>query len=315
MRKKVLVVGSYVADLMGRAPHLPEPGETVKGRYFKVGPGGKGFNQCIAAKKAGAEVDFISKIGNDPFGRLAIDYLAENHIFTDRLIISETEPSGTALIIVDDRTSQNLIAVFPGACDTISADEVTGMVPALEMADIVVLQSEINVSALKQVIHICKSMGKKIIYNPAPYQFLEDSYLDGLFLICPNEIEAGLLTGVSVNSVAGAVEAARILFEKNICNVVITLGGKGAIYYTAGIATHFFPYSVNALDTTGAGDAFVGALAASLSQDDSLMEAVKFANAAAALSVQKIGTSVAMPSSDEIRALMQRDHPGINQIE
>ncbi len=315
MNKQVIVVGSYVADLMGRAPHLPIPGETVKGKYFKIGPGGKGFNQCIAAKQAGADVKFISKIGKDNFGELAISYLKEKNIVADSVIISDTEPSGVALIVVDDQTSQNLIAVFPGACDTISPDEVKNMVPDLLMADIVVLQSEINLPALKQIIDICKHHRKDVIYNPAPYQFIEDSYFDGLFLICPNESEASLLTGVSIHSVEDAIEAAKILAKKNVQHVIITLGGNGAVYYKDEAATHFLPYKVNVLDTTGAGDAFVGSLAAALSQNDSLIEAIKFANAAAALSVQKIGTSVAMPDLNEIRMFMDSNYAEILRVD
>lgn len=309
MNKKVLIIGSFVADLMGRAPRLPGPGETVKGDFFKIGPGGKGFNQSIAAKQAGADVKFISKIGKDNFGELAVSYLKEKNIVADSVIISDTEPSGVALIVVDDQTSQNLIAVFPGACDSISPDEVKNMIPDMLVADIVVLQSEINLTALRQIIDICKQRRKDVIYNPAPYQFLEDRYFDGLFLICPNESEASLLTGISINSITDAIEAAKILAKKNIQHVIITLGSNGVVYYKDETATHFLPHNVNVLDTTGAGDAFVGSLAAALSRNDSIIEAIKFANAAAALSVQKIGTSVAMPELNEIQSFIV-NNPG-----
>ena len=231
MIQKIVVAGSYVADLMGRTPRLPKPGETVKGDTFKIGPGGKGFNQCIAAKLAGADVAFISKIGRDSFGDLALDYLREKRIPTDGVIISDKEPSGVALIVVDDRTSQNLIAVIPGACDTISSEDVEKMRPELSAAGFVVLQAEINLPALKKIIGICRDNNKKIIYNPAPYQEIEETFLDGLFIICPNESEASLLAGITVESVADAVTAAKILAQKNIQHVIITLRRRSASHH------------------------------------------------------------------------------------
>ena len=314
MTQKVTVVGSYVVDLMARTPHMPEKGETVKGIFFKMGPGGKGFNQCIAAHKAGADVSLITKIGKDPFGKMALDMFNQLSIDSSSIIQSDTEQSGIAIIVVDQESSQNQIVVVPNACETISLDEIYNHESLITQSSFVIMQLEINLDVIKETIKICSENNIKIIFNPAPWQKIDDSFIKGIFLVCPNEVEASLLTGIQTNSIENAAKAALNLHEKGAENVVITLGGRGVILCEAGKITHFSAHQVPMLDTTGAGDSFIGALAASLSRGNSLTEAVQFANAAAALSVQKLGTSVAMPERQEIEDLLHRSTITIKSI-
>jgi len=300
MKKKILVFGSFVVDLMARTPHLPVPGETVKGSMFKMGAGGKGFNQCVAAHKAGADVTMVTKLGQDAFAEVALGTMRELGMDMSRILYSETEPTGSALIMVDETTSQNEIVVVLGSCNTITDQEVDSLRDILLECDYVLTQLETNVSAIERLVQLANETNTKVILNTAPVQPVSDEVLSNVELITPNEVEAEILSGIIIDSKANADKAADWFFEKGVKNVLITLGGRG-VYIATDEKRGIIPaYKVNAVDTTGAGDAFNGGLIAALAEGKDLWEAAAFANALAALSVQKLGTTPSMPTREEI---------------
>ena len=297
---KVTVFGSFVVDLMGRTPHLPVPGETVKGSMFKMGPGGKGFNQGVAAHKAGADVTMVTKLGRDTFAGVALAAMDEIGMKKDRILYSDSVETGAALIMVDENTSQNEIVVVLGSCDTITDEEVESISDELAQSEYLLTQLETNVSATRKVISLAKQLGVKVILNTAPVQPVEDEIYDGLYMITPNEVEAEILTGIVIDSKENADKAADFFFAKGVQNVLITLGGRG-VYIATNEKREILPaYTVNAMDTTGAGDAFNGGLVAALAEGKDIWQAADFANALAAISVQRLGTTPAMPWRSEI---------------
>lgn len=304
---KVAVFGSFVVDLMGRTPHLPVPGETVKGSMFKMGPGGKGFNQGVAAHKAGADVTMVTKLGKDSFANVALDAMKELNMKQDYVFVTEEAETGCALILVDENTSQNEIVVLLGACNTITDDEVDSLTNTLKDSEYLLTQLETNVSATNRVIDIAHKNHTKVILNTAPVQPIEDEVLKKVYLITPNEVEAEILTGIPVDSKENADKAADWFFEKGVENVLITLGGRG-VYIATNEKREIIPaYHVEAIDTTGAGDAFNGGLVAALAEGKNLWEAAAFANALAAIAVQRLGTTPAMPTREEIEQFIKEN--------
>lgn len=306
MKNKTVVFGSFVVDIMGRSPHLPIIGETVKGNLFKIGPGGKGFNQCVAAHKSGADVTMITKLGKDSFADIALNAMHDLHINSNRIFISDEASTGVALIMVDENTSQNKIIVIPGACDTITGEEIASTTDTLENCKYLLTQLETNISSIEKVIDIAYKKGVNIILNPAPAQNIDDKLLAKVTLITPNEVEAEILTGIPITSKQSADQAAEWFFSRGVKNVLITLGKRGVYISSNGKSDIIPAYSVHAVDTTGAGDAFNGGLLTALSEGKDLWEAAKFANALAAISVQKIGSCPSMPTREEIDNFMLR---------
>ncbi len=304
---KVTVFGSFVVDLMGRTPHLPVPGETVKGSMFKMGPGGKGFNQGVAAHKAGADVTMVTKLGKDSFANVALDAMKELNMKQDHVFVTEEAETGCALILVDENTSQNEIVVLLGACNTITNDEADSLTDVLKDSEYLLTQLETNVSAVDRIIDIAYRSSTKVILNTAPVQPIDDEILKKVYLITPNEVEAEILTGIPVDSKENADKAADWFFEKGVENVLITLGGRG-VYIATKEKREIIPaYHVEAIDTTGAGDAFNGGLVAALAEGKDLWEAAAFANALAAIAVQRLGTTPAMPTREEIDSFMKEN--------
>lgn len=305
MAKKVTVFGSFVVDLMARTPHLPAPAETVKGSLFKQGAGGKGFNQGIAAHKAGGDVAMVTKIGRDSLGKVATDAMDLVNMPKDYLFYHDSEPTGVALILVDENTSQNEIVIVSGACATITDEDIASVADRIKESEYVLLQLEVNQDANEKVARLAKENGVKVIVNTAPYQdIMNEEFLKGVWLVTPNEVEAEEMTGVKVDSIESADKAAAIMMEKGIQNVLITLGSRGVYINTNGKSEIVPAYRVKAVDTTGAGDAFNGGLLCALSEGKTLAEAARFANALAALSVQKLGTTPSMPTRAEIDAFL-----------
>lgn len=298
--KRALVFGSFVVDLMSRTPHLPKPGETVKGSLFRMGPGGKGFNQGVAAHKAGANVIMCTKLGRDSFAKVATDAMDELYMNTDYVLYSDDTETGSALIMVDEKTSQNEIVVVLGACNTITDNEVESLIPVLEESEYVLTQLETNVSAIYKLIDLAHDHGVKVILNTAPVQEINNEIYKKIDIITPNEVEAEILTGIRIDSLEEAKEAAKWFRNHGVKEVIITLGGRG-VFVSSNDRDEIIPaYNVEAIDTTGAGDAFNGGLLAALSEGKDIWNAVMFANALAALSVQKLGTTPSMPTRNEI---------------
>lgn len=308
MAQKVTVFGSFVVDLMARAPRLPVPGETVLGSFFKQGAGGKGFNQGIAAHKSGGDVTMITKLGRDSLAAVATDAMDSVGLSKDHLFYSETEPTGVALISVDENTSQNEIIIVPGACATISDEDIASVAERIKESAYLLLQLEVNQDANEKVAAMAKAAGVKVIVNTAPYSPVTDEFLSGCYLVTPNEVEAEELTGICVSDLESADKAAKVFKDKGVQNVVITLGSRGVYVNEDGKSEIVPAYKVNAIDTTGAGDAFNGGLLTALSEGKTIGEAAHFANALAAISVQRIGTTPSMPTRAEIDKFLE-EHP------
>ncbi|MFJ5717854.1 ribokinase [Neobacillus sp. NPDC093127] len=297
---KVTVVGSYVVDLMCKTPKMPKIGETVLGGPFKMGPGGKGGNQGVAVARLGGEVTMVTKVGKDEFGALARENFNNEKINTNYIFEDEEESTGAALIAVDS-SSENMIIVALGACGNLSREDVEQAEKEIAESKVVLVQLETNIEAVEAAIEIANKYCVPVILNPAPYQQFPQKFLQKIQYITPNETEGSLLTGIEIVDEESALQAALKLNKWGVPNVIITLGKKGCYLYTKESGGELISgFSVNALDTTGAGDAFNGGLAFSLANGYPLRKALSYANATAALSVTKLGTAPAMPYKEEV---------------
>jgi ribokinase len=306
MKQMVTVFGSFVVDLMARAPHLPTPGETVRGSLFKQGAGGKGFNQGIAAHKAGGEVVMITKVGNDSLAKVAYEAMDAVGLSKEHVFVNEEVATGTALVCVGEDSGQNQIIIVPGACNTITEEDLAEVRELIESSAYVLLQLEVNQDANERVARMAKEKGVRVIINTAPYQPMEDEFLKGAYLVTPNEVEAEEFTGIAVKDLESADRAAAVFFAKGVENVLITLGSRG-VYLATKDRSEIIPgFRVDAIDTTGAGDAFNGGLLAALSEGKELRQAIPFAQAVAALSVQRLGTTASMPTREEIDTFLSQ---------
>lgn len=307
MKPRITVMGSFIVDLMARAPRLPVPGETVKGTRFKIGPGGKGANQGVAAARAGAEVCMITKIGRDAFADIALNSFRHEGMDLAFVMQDEANPTGTALIMVDENSSENQILVTIGACDHITPEEIEAARDNIEQSAVLLTQLETNLEAVLQAVRIAHAKGVTVILNPAPApaQPLPDGLLSMVDILTPNETEAEVLSGVKIATRTDAGRAAMALKDRGVGLVIITLGSKGALVVRDGPPQLVEPWPVKVVDTTGAGDAFNGGLACALAEGRDVMPAVSFANATGALSVTRLGTAPAMPYRHEIERLLQ----------
>ena len=304
MKQKVTVFGSFVVDLMARTPHLPVPGETVRGSLFKQGAGGKGFNQGIAAHKAGGDVVMITKVGKDSMANVAFDAMDAVGLSKEYVFVNEEVGTGIALISVDENTSQNEIVIVPGACNTITDEDLAKVEEHIKSSAYVLVQLEVNQDANEKVAKLAKENGVRFIINTAPYQPMTDEFLCGAYLVTPNEVEAEEITGIPVKDLESADKAAKVFFEKGVENVLITLGSRG-VYVATKEESRIIPcFKVDAVDTTGAGDAFNGGFLTALSEGKDLWEAARFGQALAAISVTRMGTTPAMPTREEIDAFL-----------
>jgi ribokinase len=307
MSNNVLVMGSFVVDLAFRAARLPAWGETLMGSSFALGPGGKGSNQAVAAARAGASVQFLSKLADDTFGKLARDTWAAEGIDAS-LVGASTTPTGAAAILIDAAHGENAIIVVPGACFTLTPAEVEAATSAITSAAVFLTQLELPLDAVETGLHIARDAGVPTIFNPAPAPEhpLPDSLIALADYFVPNETEAALLTGMPVETIAQAEAAADSLLERGARNVILTLGARGSLLRTAGGKSTSIPpfHAGPVVDTTGAGDAFCGAFAASLAAGRPAAESARFASAAAGISVTRPGTAPSMPCRVEIAALL-----------
>ena len=295
----IVVVGSSNTDMIIKVPHLPKPGETILGGEFTKAAGGKGANQAVAAARAGGKVTFIAKVGDDIFGESAVVGFREDKINVDCVLKDPIAPSGVAQIFVAE-DGENCIAVASGANANLSVEDIRSSAEKIQSANILLTQLETPIATITEAVKIAKENNLTVVLNPAPAQPLPDNLLSLLSLITPNETEAELLTGIKVVDKASAALASEVLREKGVESVIITLGSKGAFVDNNGEQYIVSGFEVKAVDTTGAGDVFNGALTVALSEKKSFREAVKFANAAAALSVTKLGAQPSIPKISEI---------------
>jgi ribokinase len=302
-KRSIYVVGSSNTDMVIKASKLPAPGETVMGGDFLMNPGGKGANQAVTAARLGGEVTFVTKVGNDVFGKQAVRLFQRENINTLYIARDTNHPSGVALINVD-ASGENCITVAPGANSHLKALEVEAALEIMSDPAIILLQLEIPLNTVKYTIRRSFEKGLKVVLNPAPAQPLPDDIFSCIYLLTPNESEAELLTGVKVTDEESAKTAASILKERGLENVIITLGSKGAYLLTDTMGKLIAAPPVTAVDTTAAGDCFNGALAVALAEDLPLDEAVTFACKAASVCVTRMGAQASIPYRKEVDSLL-----------
>lgn len=302
MSKNIIVIGSCNTDMVIKTDHLPAPGETVLGGSFMMNPGGKGANQAVAAARLKGHVSFIAKTGNDLFGKQSVEQYRNEGINVEYIYSDPALPSGVALIIVDVN-GENSITVASGANGSLSPEDIRKAQPAIEKADILLMQLEIPMETVEYAARTGKEQGLKVILNPAPARALPEKLLQNLYMIIPNETEAEILSGIKVTDWESARKAADIISAKGVDTVVITMGSKGALVKEKG-QYHEVPVAkVKPIDTTAAGDTFCGALCVALSEDKSVIDAVKFANKCASISVTRMGAQSSLPHREEIDTL------------
>jgi ribokinase len=303
-KSRIAVVGSSNTDMVVRTPGIPRPGETILGGEFIMAAGGKGANQAVAAARAGGEVTFIARVGDDIFGRRAMEGFIRDGIRVDHIVRDKRAPSGVALIFVAP-DGENSIVVAPGANARLSPADIRRAANVITQAGILVLQLEIPLDTVTEAAKLASAAGVPVILNPAPARPLDDSLLARITILTPNETEAEFLTGISIRRKSDMMRAAIALLDKGVKAVLITLGAKGVFAATQEKMEVVPAFKVNPVDTTAAGDAFNGALAVALAEKQPLFEAVRFAEAAAALSTTKPGAQPSLPKRVEIEKLLR----------
>jgi ribokinase len=310
MTKPIVILGIFVADTAYRAERQPKMGETILGKSFVLGPGGKGSNQAVAAAMAqsgtGGQTHFITRLGKDAFADIARATWGRAGVHPEVTEDAESY-TGAAYIFIEEATGNNAIIVAPGAAGRVSVADVEAKRGLIEGAAVFVTQLEQPIPAARRALEIARAAGVRTILNPAPAAPLDDAMLALCDIVTPNESEAETLTGLSVASVAEAEKAADALLARGVGAVVITLGGNGALYRDRTRSVHVPVISAGpVVETTGAGDAFNGGFAVALSEGKDVVEAVRFGCATAGISVTRPGTAPAMPSRAEIEALLAR---------
>ncbi|WP_036225822.1 ribokinase [Mesoaciditoga lauensis] len=300
---EIVVFGSYVMDLTCFSPKIPRVGETVFSNQFKMGPGGKGFNQAVAAQKAGARVKFMTKIGKGLFNNYVKESFRRFGLSTEYLLETEKFSTGVALIIVDVKNTHNIIAVSPEACDHMTANEVEEFNTIFNNSKLLLTQLESNLEATYKAIQIAHSKKMMIVLNAAPMRKIDSNILKLVDVIILNEIEASQMTGIDIsNFEMNNIRKASKKLENLVSTVIITLGEKGI--YCSKICKNLIPaIKVNSVDSTGAGDAFAGIFSAYIAKGFSLKNSIEHAIVGAALSTTKSGTAPSMPESEEIEKL------------
>ncbi|MVA56575.1 ribokinase [Agrobacterium vitis] len=311
MGKGVSILGIFVADTAYLAARLPVVGETITGSGFSVGPGGKGSNQAVAAARAGAgagegaNVSFISKIGRDTFGDLALKTYAQAGVLP-KLTVMDDQPTGAAFIYVNDKTGDNAIIVYPGAAGTITIEDVEAARQTIETSAIFVTQLEQPAEAAHHGLMIARKAGVTTIFNPAPAEPFPDAIYPLCDYIIPNETEAAALVGFSLDTIDDGKRAGDVLLQRGVGTAIITLGSRGVLFHNPDCSVAVPAIAAGpVIDTTGAGDAFVGGFAAALADGSTPLDAVRFGCATAGIAVTRRGTAPAMPERSEIEALLR----------
>jgi len=299
MKSKIVVIGSSNVDLIMKMDHLPAKGETVTGGVFLQVYGGKGANQAVASARAGGDVVFLSCVGEDAYTPQMIRNYQNENIDTRFVFQERNIASGHALIMID-KAGENIISVAPGANNLLLPEKIKQAAKVFDDAAMIVMQFEIPEETIKYVIDLGNNKNIPVMWNVAPAQAFDFTYIPKVTILVLNEIEAGFLAGISVESEKDAEEAARILVEKGVEKVIITLGSKGAFVLSENEKVSVASYKVEAVDTTAAGDTFCGALAVALTEGKNLKTSLEFASAAAAISVTRMGAQPSAPTREEI---------------
>ena len=297
---QILVVGSLNADLVVRALRFPQPGETISGEDLQVIPGGKGANQAVAAARLGANVSMLGRVGNDNFGDFLLANLKQNKVDT-ALVQRDNASTGTAIIIVDSN-GQNSIVLSAGANGKVTSSDVNNA--SFPSGGLLLLQLEIPTPTVLRAAQRAKENNVRVILNPAPAQQLPDELISLADFIIPNETELSLLTNLEVKDIPSTEQAARALLKRGAEHVIVTLGSNGALIVDAETSTHIDTFKVNVVDTTAAGDAFIGGFATALLQNKPLEEAVRYGCAGGALATTKFGAQPSLPTREEVEKLV-----------
>jgi ribokinase len=305
----ILVVGSSNTDMIIKLERIPRPGETILGGEFVSAAGGKGANQAVAAARAGGDVTFVARVGQDMLGDAAVAGFVRDGIDVQHVTRDQAAPSGVALIFVA-RDGENSIAVASGANGCLSPADVKNAQAAIASTSNVLLQLETPMETVEAAVQLAARAKVAVILNPAPARVLPDTLLKLVSILTPNETEAELLTGIAVTTEATAAQAAEKLLARGVDTVILTLGARGAFVANASIRQLVPGFPVQAVDTTAAGDVFNGAMAVALGEGRPLLEAVRFANAAAAISVTRLGAQPSAPTRKEIELLIDKSDIG-----
>ena len=296
----ISVLGIFVADISFSGPKIPSIGETILGNDYNIGPGGKGCNQAIAIARLGGKVNFISKIGKDNYGKLALDTLKKNNIDTENIIQDKNLQTGVAGILVEKNSGKNAINVIVGAPSTLKTSEIDNQLKAIKNSKIFLTQLEVPKKVILHCLKVAKDNRCITILNPAPASKISKEFFNNIDYFTPNENEAEFYTGIKISNEKDAKHAADKLINIGIKKVIITLGEKGLFYSDGNEEIYLKANSVKAIDTTGAGDAFNGGLAFGLSIKKPIRECLSFANKVAGISTTKLGAGDAMPFLKEI---------------
>lgn len=302
---RIVVVGSSNMDIYTWTDHLPERGETVIGERYWMGVGGKGANQAVGARQLGAQSILVGRIGEDVFGQQMLETLNSYGVNCDFIKLDPEAKSGVALVIVDEH-GENVVAVIPGTNMHITPADVEAAADQLRAADVLMTQLEIPLDAIEKAIDIALEGDTLCILNPAPARPLPDSILKKVHLLTPNQNEVKVLTGIPADTLEGAETAAKALLEEGVKAVIVTMGSDGALIVYPDETLHVKGARVEAVDTSGAGDAFMAGLGVALGEDKSLEEATRFANYVAALSTTKPGAMPSMPTRAAVDAFLVR---------
>jgi ribokinase len=302
----IVVVGSLNMDLVVKLAKIPKPGETLLGGVFNTYPGGKGANQAVAASRLGGHVSMIGCVGDDSFGRELVENLSKEEVNTTHVLIHPNVSTGVALIQVDDQ-AQNSIAVASGANFRLSSEYVEKSLQAIDLIDVVVMPLETPIETIYAAARIANQRGAKVILNPAPAQALQPNLLKMVDYLIPNEHEISTLTDIPIKTANDTHKAAKILLSKGVKNLIVTLGSKGSMIFDdkSSDNVNIPAFKVQAVDTTAAGDCFIGAFAVGLSIEKSVNDAAAFANAAASISVTRVGAQPSLPTRDEVIQFMK----------
>ncbi len=300
---RIVVVGSSNTDMIIKMPRIPLPGETISGGKFSMAAGGKGANQAVAAARAGAQVTLIARVGADLFGETAIENFEADGINVNCVLKDDEAPSGTALIFVGE-DGENSIGVAQGANGRLSKADIEKFRDIIASADMLVMQLETPMESVTAAAEIAAAQGVRVILNPAPATPVPAEVLQHVDILTPNEHEARVLTGLEVRDEVSAANAAHILMKQGVDTVLVTLGAQGAFAASKTFNGMVKGFAVNAVDSTAAGDVFNGALAVALCEGKPLRESVVFANAAAAISVTKLGAQPSIPRRREIELFL-----------
>ncbi|MFZ5968582.1 MAG: ribokinase [Bacillota bacterium] len=297
--KKIMVIGSLNMDLVAKVEKMPRVGETIFGSTFKQIPGGKGANQAAAGARLGGCIRMLGSVGEDGFGDVLIQSLQKDGVNIDGISRAKEAPTGTALIVVDGN-GDNSIVVISGANFHITEQDIDFAMDKMESCEIVVLQLEVPLNIVRYALKKAKALGKYTILNPAPAVALDQEIIENVDLLIPNETELEILSGVGIHTEEDILQGARIMMEKGVKELIVTLGERGCVYVSDQTMKQYPAYKVHAVDTTAAGDSFTAAIAVGLSENKKIEEIIDFAMKVGALTVTKEGAQSSLPYRNEV---------------